>query len=137
MQNINKVLLTGNVCREPELRQTPAGNSVLLFGLAVNDSIKNKQTGQWEDRPNFFDCVIFAHQAEALSKIVCKGMKLTVFGKLRQQTWEKDGQKRSRIEIYVDEVELPPRNQPSAQPAPQPAAQQAAQTSPYDEDLPF
>lgn len=133
MQNINKVLLTGNVCREPELRQTPAGNSVLLFGLAVNDSIKNKQTGQWEDRPNFFDCVIFAHQAEALAKIIVKGMKLTISGKLRQQTWEKDGQKRSRVEIYVDEVELPPRNQPAAQPAPQ----QAAQPSVYDEDLPF
>lgn len=133
MQNINKVIIAGNVCRDPELRQTPAGNSVLLFGLAVNDSIKNKQTGQWEDRASFFDCVVFAHQAEALSNIICKGMKLTVSGKLRQQTWEKDGQKRSKVEIYVDEVELPPRQQQAAQPAAQPTAQPSV----YDDDLPF
>ena len=109
--SINAVFISGNLTRDPELRALPTGTQVLSFGMAVNDRIKNQQTGQYEDRPNFIDCVMFGARAESLSHILAKGMKVTVQGKLRYSAWEKDGQKRSKLEVVADEVELPQRQQ--------------------------
>ena len=111
--SINAVFISGNLTRDPELRALPTGTQVLSFGMAVNDRIKNQQTGQYEDRPNFIDCVMFGARAESLSHILAKGMKITVQGKLRYSAWEKDGQKRSKLEVVADEVELPQRSQNS------------------------
>lgn len=110
MSNINHVILSGNLTREPDIKYSPAGACILEFGIAVNDSRKN-QNGQWENYANFFDCTVFGKRAEALSEILAKGMKVTVSGRLHYSAWEKDGQKRSKVSVNVDAVELPQRQQ--------------------------
>ena len=104
--SINRVNISGNLTRDPELRATQGGTSVLTFGVAVNDRRRNPQTGEWEDVPNFIDCVVFGNRAEPLSRFLSKGSKVAVEGKLRWSQWERDGQKRSKIEVVVDEVEF-------------------------------
>ena len=104
--SINRVIISGNLTRDPELRSTAGGTSVLGFGVAVNDRRKNQQTGEWEDYPNFIDCTMFGARADALKRYLSKGTKVTIEGKLRWSQWERDGQKRSKIEVIVDELEL-------------------------------
>lgn len=142
--SINKAIISGNLTRDPEARQTAGGMTVLNFGVAVNERVKNKQSGEWEDRPNFIDCVMFGTRAEAVSRFIGKGSKVAIEGKLRWSQWETDGQKRSKIEIIVDEIEFMSRNQEQqAYGAQQPAQQQMqgmpepVEPSIYDEDLPF
>ena len=104
--SINRVLLAGNLTRDPDLRSTSGGTSVLSFGLAVNERQKNGSTGEWEDRPNFFDCTMFGKRAEAVSRYLSKGSKVALEGRLRWSQWERDGQKRSKVEVIVDELEF-------------------------------
>ena len=89
--SINRVIISGNLTRDPELRSTAAGMPVLGFGVAVNDRRKNQQTGEWEDYPNFIDCTMFGARAESLSRFLSKGTKVSVEGKLRWSQWERDG----------------------------------------------
>lgn len=108
--NINCVIISGHVTRDPELRTTQSGSAVLGFGVAVNDRRKNPSTGEWEDVPNFVDCVVFGNRAEPLSRFLAKGSKVCVKGRLRWSQWERDGQKRSKLEVIADEIEfLSPR----------------------------
>lgn len=163
IMSINRVLISGNLTRDPELRQTGGGTQVLSLGVAVNDRRRNPQTGEWEDYPNFIDCTMFGARAEALSRYLSKGTKVAIEGKLRWSQWERDGQKRSKIEVIVDELEFmtsrndgsgqrqyapaqanqyaPAQNQyGSAQPQysqPNPASSIDASSSVYDEDIPF
>lgn len=102
---INRVNISGNLTRDPELRSTRGGSAVLAFGVAVNDRRRNAE-GEWEDRPNFVDCVVFGNRAEPLSHYLFKGMKVAIEGKLRYNSWERDGQRRSKLEVVVDEVEF-------------------------------
>lgn len=104
--SINIVTISGNLTRDPELRQ--AGNtSILSFGVAVNDRRRNPQSGQWESVPNFVDCIIFGTRADALAGLLHKGSKVAIDGKLRYSSWEgKDGKKRSKLEVVVNELEL-------------------------------
>ena len=104
--SINRVNITGNLTRDPELRATQGGTQVLHLGVAVNDRRRNQQTGNWEDYPNFIDCVMFGTRAEAISRYLRKGTKVAIEGKLRYSSWERDGQKRSKIEVVVDEIEF-------------------------------
>lgn len=149
--SINRVNITGNLTRDPELRSTAGGMAVLGFGVAVNDHRKNQQTGQWEDYPNFVDCTMFGNRAEALSRILRKGMKVAIEGKLRYSSWEdkNGGGRRSKIEIIPDEVELLSQNANAQQPqqyapqgyqpqayAPQQAPQQAYQPQPAPQQAP-
>lgn len=147
--SINNVSIAGNLTREPELRGTASGTPVLSFGIAVNDRRKNA-SGQWEDVPNFFECVTFGNRATALGDILTKGMKVAITGKLRYSSWEKDGQKHSKVDIIANEIELMQNRKPQqqgyrpqrqAQPAPRWNARQAYAEAPqpefYDEDLPF
>lgn len=149
--SINRVNITGNLTRDPELRSTTGGMAVLGFGVAVNDRRKNQQTGQWEDYPNFVDCTMFGNRAEALSRILRKGMKVAIEGKLRYSSWEdkNGGGRRSKIEIIPDEVELLSQNANAQQPqqyapqgyqpqayAPQQAPQQAYQPQPAPQQVP-
>ena len=140
--SINVVVISGNITREPELRQTPSGYMILNIGVAVNDRRKNQQTGEWEDHANFVDCVVFGNRAESLSKILHKGSKVTIDGKLRYSSWDdKDGHKRSKLEVIADDVDLAPRGQQGQQqgqfqqrqqPAPQ-YQQQPAQQPQYQQ----
>lgn len=140
--SINRVNISGNLTRDPELRMTGSGTQVLSFGVAVNDRRKNQKTGEWEDWPNFVDCAVFGARAEPLSRFLTKGSKVAIEGKLHYNSWEaKDGTKRSKLNVIVDEVELMSRSgdqqqQPQQRPAQRPA-QQPAQQDMYDEDIPF
>ena len=126
--SINRVVVSGNLTRDPELRVTPVGTQVLGFGVAVNDRRRNQQTGEWEDYPNFIDCTMFGNRAEALSRILRKGMKVAIEGKLRYSSWEdkNGGGRRSKVEIIPDEVVLMSQN-PNGQQAPQQYAPQGYQ----------
>lgn len=101
--SINRVFLSGNLTRDPDVMATNSGITVLTFGIAVNDRRKG-DTGEWENYPNFFDCVVYGNRADALKSYLEKGSRVAVEGRLRQQRWEKDGQKRSRIEVVVEEL---------------------------------
>lgn len=105
--SINRVVISGNLTRDPELRSTSGGMSVLKLGVAVNDRRKNQQTGEWEDVPNFVDCTMFGSRADALSQYLSKGTKVAIEGKLRWSSWEsQQGEKRSKLEVVIDEIEF-------------------------------
>ena len=162
--SINKVVISGNLTRDPELRSTAGGLSVLSMGVAVNDRRRNQQTGEWEDYPNFIDCTMFGKRAESVSRFLSKGSKVAIEGKLRYSSWERDGQRRSKIEVIVDEIEFmtargsgsnynndnayaqtpaasqrPVQNATSQYAAPATPAQTApvVDASIYEEDIPF
>ena len=117
----------------------------------MNDRIKNQQTGEWEDRPNFVDCVAFNGLADTVVKYLAKGAKVALEGKLRYSSWERDGQRRSKLEVIVDEIEFmssrggqggydqggyaPAAPAPAARPAAPVATPPAVDV--YDEDIPF
>ena len=128
---INKAIITGNLTRDAELRSTGGGLSVANFAVAVNERVKNNSTGEWEDRANYIDCTMFGRRAEALAQYMTKGTKVTIEGKLRWSQWEKNGEKRSKVEVVVDEVELMARGEERANEAP------TASQGVYDEDIPF
>lgn len=132
MSNINRVIVSGHMVRDPDLRATANGMSVLNFSIAVNDARKNQQTGQWEEFPNFIDCTLFGKRADSLSHILAKGSLIVVEGKLRQNSWEKDGQRRSKVEIIAEEIEIMSRKQEQQY---QPA--QSYQAAPVYDDLPW
>ena len=114
--SINRVVISGNLTRDAELKATNSGTHVLTFGVAVNDRRRNQQTGEWEDYPNFIDCTMFGARAEAVSRFLSKGTKVAIEGKLRYRAWEtQDGAKRSKLEVVVDEIEFLSRNQQSGQ----------------------
>lgn len=105
--SINRVVLTGNLTRDAELKQTSGGMAIVKIRLAVNDRRKNASTGQWEDSPNFIDVVIFGSRGEALSRFLSKGKQIAVEGKLRWSEWESQaGEKRSKVEVVADDIEL-------------------------------
>lgn len=130
--SINCVNLTGNLTRDPELLKTAGGTSVLEIGIAVNDRRHNAQTGEWEDYPNFIDVKVFGLRAEGLAKILAKGMKIALEGKIRWSQWEHEGQKRSKIDVIADEIELMSRRGTDA------VADEAPIDNPLaPEDIPF
>ena len=129
--SINRVSISGNLTRDAELRQTQGGMAILSIGVAVNDRRKNQQTGEWEDVPNFIDCVMFGPRAEKVAKYLAKGTKVAIDGKLRYSSWEKDGARRSKLEVVVDEIEFMSRGQQKSQ------QQQTASADIYDENIPF
>ena len=143
--SINRVNITGNLTRDPELRATQSGSQVLSFGVAVNDRRRNPQTGEWEDYPNYVDCTIFGTRAEAVGRYISKGSKVAIEGKLRYSSWERDGQRRSKLEVIVDDIEFMnarPASSPSASPAagggdPQYTVPEAPALEIADEDIPF
>lgn len=131
--SINTVAISGNLTRNAELRTTQGGMEILGFSVAVNDRRKNA-AGEWEDRPNFIDCTMFGKRAAAIEPYMTKGSKVAIMGKLRWSQWEKDGEKRSKVEVVVDEVEFMNGRRENGAPAAAPAAVEA---DPYDEEIPF
>lgn len=105
--SINRVCISGNLTRDPVLRSTSGGMSVLSMGVAVNDRRKNQQTGQYEDYANFVDCTMFGNRAASVARFLAKGSKVAIEGKLRWSQWQaQDGSKRSKLEVVVDEIEF-------------------------------
>lgn len=109
--SINRVVISGNITRDPVVRRTQGGMAILTISVAVNDRRKNQQTGEWEDHANFVDCTVFGNRAESLADRLSKGMKVAIEGKLRYSQWEREGQKRSKLEVAADEIEFMSRNQ--------------------------
>lgn len=128
MADLNRYTCTGRLTRDSELRATQGKTPVLAFGLAVNDPGHDEQ-GNYEERGNFLDVTLFGAQAESLAPILKKGIRISVDGRLRYSSWEKDGQRRSKVEVVAQRVNiLTPKGQA-------PAAAGPADT--YDEDVAF
>ena len=134
--SINKVVITGNLTREPELKRTASGMAILNLGVTVNDRRKDPKSGEWGDYANFIDCVMFGTRAESISNYLHKGIKVAIDGKLRWSQWEREGQKRSKVEVTVDDIEIltPKGEQPNS---PQAQAPIEVSAEVYDDDIPF
>lgn len=137
MSDINNVSLTGRLTRDPELRVTAGGTQLLSFTLAFNTSVRNRQTGEWDERGNFIDCTMFGKRAEALLNFLAKGQKVAIAGKLRYATWDRDGQRRSKLDLIVDDIVFMAQRQDADQPAPAPQAPMPPVVDAFDEDIPF
>ncbi|MCC6543920.1 MAG: single-stranded DNA-binding protein [Nitrospirae bacterium] len=112
MSGFNKVILLGNLTKDPEIRYTPNGTAVANFSLAVNRRFK--QGGDIKDEVCYIDIVVFGKQAESCSQYVNKGDSVLIDGRLQQRRWEtEDGQKRSRMEVVAQSVQFMPKRQGS------------------------
>jgi single-strand DNA-binding protein len=106
VSDINRVTLVGRLTRDPELRSLSSGSSVLNLGLAVNGRQKDS-TGNWVDKPNFFDVKVFGAQADMLANHLAKGRRIGVDGRLDWSSWEaQDGSKRSKVEVVAQSVQF-------------------------------
>jgi single-strand DNA-binding protein len=142
--DINRVTLVGRLTRDPELRHIPSGTAVLELGLAVNGR-QQDESGNWVDKPNFFDVKVYGRQAETLAQHLQKGRRVGVDGRLDWRSWEaQDGTKRSKVDVVAQNVQfLDSRGDGEGSgggyiPAEAPASAGGDfPTSPTDDDIPF
>ena len=105
-RNINRVVLVGNLTRDPELRHTPSGMAVCSLRVAVNTSRKD-ESGQWVDKPNYFDVTVWGQQGENCAQYLSKGRPVAIDGRLEWREWEaQDGSKRQAVDIVADTVQF-------------------------------
>jgi single-strand DNA-binding protein len=105
--NINRVVLVGNLTRDPELRHTPSGTAVCSLRLAVNTRRKDAATGEWGEKPNYFDITVWGNQGENCAQYLAKGRPVAVDGRLEWREWDaQDGTKRQAVEIIADSVQF-------------------------------
>jgi single-strand DNA-binding protein len=105
--NINRVVLTGNLTRDPELRSTGSGTAVCSLRVACNTRRRNAATGDWEDKPNFFDVTVWGAQGENCSRFLSKGRPVAIDGRLEWREWEdQNGNKRQNVEIIAESVQF-------------------------------
>jgi single-strand DNA-binding protein len=105
--NINRVVLTGNLTADPELRSLPSGMSVCKLRVACNTRRKDNSTGEWTDKPNFFDVTVWGAQGENCARFLSKGRPVAIDGRLEWREWEsQEGQKRQAIDIIADAVQF-------------------------------
>ena len=103
--NINRVVMTGNLTRDPELRSTPSGMSVCSLRIACNTRRKGA-SGEWEDKPNYFDVTVWGAQGENCARYLAKGRPVAIDGRLEWREWEQEGQKRQAVDIIADSVQF-------------------------------
>lgn len=101
-KGFNKTILMGNLTRDPEVRTTPSGQSVTSFGLAVNRTWRGAD-GNQQESVSYIDCTAWGKTGEIIAQYVQKGRPLLVSGRLEQRSWEKDGQKHSKVEVVVED----------------------------------
>ena len=107
MANINRVVLVGNLTRDPELRHTPSGTAVCGLRLAVNTRRKDGATGEWTEKPNYFDITVWGNQGENCAQYLAKGRPVAIDGRLEWREWEaQDGSKRQAVEVIADTVQF-------------------------------
>ena len=153
--NINRVVLTGNLTRDPELRSLPSGMSVCSLRIASNTRRKNNSTGEWEDKPNFFDVTVWGAQGENCARFLAKGRPVALDGRLEWREWQdQQGNNRQSVEIIADSVQFlggrdegqgggggftPRSDVPVSQSdfQPQPVAAPAGNNGAADDDIPF
>jgi len=138
--SINRVVLVGNLTRDPELRHTPSGTAVCSLRLAVNTRRKD-ESGQWTDKPNYFDITVWGQQGENCAQYLAKGRPVAVDGRLEWREWEaQDGAKRQAVEVVAESVQfLGGRQESEGAYVPAGAAASGADfpSSPADDDIPF
>jgi single-strand DNA-binding protein len=139
--NINRVVLVGNLTRDPELRHTPSGTPVCSLRLAVNTRRKD-ESGQWVDKPNYFDVTVWGQQGENCAQYLSKGRPAAVDGRLEWREWEaQDGSKRQAVDIVADNVQFLGGRMEGEAPAyvaaGAPAGGEDFPSSPTDDDIPF
>jgi single-strand DNA-binding protein len=107
MASINRVVLVGNLTRDPELRNTPSGMSVCSLRIAVNTRRKDNASGQWTEKPNYFDVTVWGAQGENCAQYLAKGRPVAIDGRLEWREWDaQDGTKRQAVEIVADSVQF-------------------------------
>ncbi len=104
MASYNRVIIMGNLTRDPELRYIPSGTAVSEIGLAVNDRVK--KNNEWVDETTFVDVTLWARTAEVANEYLSKGSSVLIEGRLKLDTWEKDGQKRSKLKVIADRMQM-------------------------------
>lgn len=129
MSDTNNLVLIGRLTKTPELKATNKGTSICVLSLAVN-----KKHGQ-DEYVSFFDCNMWGKMAESLHPHLTQGLQVCITGELKQNRWEKDGQKRSKIEINVKEFQFLQR--PNSSGSPQLAPQQPFNNPNFEDDIPF
>jgi single-strand DNA-binding protein len=105
MASYNRVILVGNLTRDIELKYTPGGTAVTDIGMAVNDRRKSA-TGEWVDETTFVDVTLWGRTAEVASEYLSKGSPILVEGRLKLDTWESEGQKRSKLRVVCDRMQM-------------------------------
>ena len=131
MTDINKTILIGRLTRDAEIKYTTSGTAIATCSIAVNASRKD-QSGNWVDEANVFDVTLFGKAAENLKAYLLKGKQIAVEGHLKQDRWEKDGQKYSKVSIQAETIQLIGSKDSTAHSSAQAAAQQK-----FSEDIPF
>ena len=106
MSDLNHVVLVGRLTRDPEVRYTSGGMPIVTLGLAVNGRQKDAASGQWTEKPNFFDIKLFGERFERLATHLEKGRRVGVDGRLEWSSWESEGQKRSKVEVVANELQF-------------------------------
>ena len=145
MASFNRVILVGNITRDIELKYTGSGTAVTEIGMAVNDRRKN-QAGEWIEETTFVDVTLWARTAEVASEYLSKGSPVLVEGRLKLDTWETDGQKRSKLRVVGERMQMLGSRGGGGAPSggggfqneySQPAPTAPAPTAPPDDDIPF
>ncbi len=143
MANINRVILVGNLTRDPELRSLPSGMSVCSLRVACNTRRKDQSTGEWVDKPNYFDVTVWGNQGENCAQYLSKGRPVAIDGRLEWREWEaQDGTKRQAVDVVADSVQfLGSRGDGESQPQYVPAAATGENAdfsaAGSDDDIPF
>ena len=107
MATINSVVVVGNLTRDPELRHTPSGMAVCSLRVAVNTRRKDAATGEWGEKPNYFDVTVWGQQGESCAQYLSKGRQVGVQGRLEWREWDaQDGTKRQAVEVVADNVQF-------------------------------
>jgi single-strand DNA-binding protein len=140
MASLNKVMLLGNLTRDPELRYAPNGTAVARFGLAINSRFR--QGEEWKDDVCFVDVVVFGRQAETAGEYLAKGRMALIEGRLQWRSWEgQDGQKRSKHEVIAERVQFMSRGRDESMSRSGPdsadSGEEMDMSSPQDDDIPF
>jgi len=151
--NINRVVLTGNLTSDPELRSLPSGTSVCKLRVACNTRRKDGPTGEWVDKPNYFDVTVWGAQGENCARFLAKGRPVAIDGRLEWREWtDKEGNNRQSIDIIADAVQFlggrddavssgggftPRSDVPVDERDFQPAGTPNGRSAPADDDIPF
>ncbi len=107
MASLNKVILAGNLTRDPEVRYTSSGTAVADLGIAVNERFKDATTGEWKEKPVYVDIVVWGRQAETSGEYLTKGSPVLIDGRLQLDQWEtKEGDKRSKLRVVANNIQF-------------------------------
>lgn len=137
MASFNQVNLLGNCTRDIEVQYTQTGTPYANFSIAVND--RRKKNDEWVDEVSFIDLTAFGKTAEVAGNYLAKGKPVLITGRIKQDTWEKDGEKRSKLKVIIDRLQLIAGKDGGGQSGGQPSSQQQSGgiQAPADDDIPF